>query len=314
MGEVYRARHATLDRLVAIKVLPPALADDPDARARFEREAKAVAALSHPNILAIHDFAVDGTTAYVVMELLEGDTLRERLAGGPLPLKKAAQIAHDIALGLAAAHDAGLVHRDIKPRNIFITAAGHVKILDFGLARPIRTTSAVDPNASTVLRETNPGTVLGTVGYMSPEQVKGQPADHRSDIFSLGCVLFEMITGRRAFERATAAGRDATELVAARPAHRVLGFARPHWPAGHLDRRRQWIRFCPRPGGSHQRYGRRLEPSVVAGGRVPVLLQPTRWHDESLARPDRRGHGPPARTAGTRDDAVGMERILLVLP
>jgi serine/threonine protein kinase len=205
MGEVYRARHTALDRLVAIKVLPAPLAVDPDARARFEREAKAVAALSHPNILAIHDFAVDGTTAYVVMELLEGGTLRERLVDGGLPLKKAAQIARDVALGLAAAHDAGLVHRDIKPENIFITTSGHVKILDFGLARPICVTAADDSSSPTVIRKTDAGIVMGTIGYMSPEQVKALPADHRSDIFSLGCVLFEMISGRGAFERETAA-------------------------------------------------------------------------------------------------------------
>src|SRR5262249_55940449 len=205
MGEVYRARHAALDRLVAIKVLPATLAADLAARARFEREAKAIAALSHPNILAVHDFAVDGDIAYVVMELLEGSTLRDRLSDGPLAIKKAAQIAHDVALGLAAAHDAGLVHRDIKPENIFVTSTGQVKILDFGLARPLLMTGAEDPNSPTILRKTDPGTVLGTVGYMSPEQVKGQQADHRSDIFSLGCVLFEMIGGRKPFERPTTA-------------------------------------------------------------------------------------------------------------
>src|SRR5215510_628523 len=146
MGEIYRARHATLDRLVAIKVLPTALANDADARARFEREAKVIAALSHPNILAIHDFAVDAGVAYVVIELLDGSTLRQRLADGPLPIKKAAHIARDVALGLAAAHDAGVVHRDIKPENIFITTAGHVKILDFGLARPMHVTAIEDPD------------------------------------------------------------------------------------------------------------------------------------------------------------------------
>jgi len=205
MGEVYRARHAALDRLVAIKVLPDALATDADARARFEREARAIAALSHPNILAVYDFAVDAGVAYVVLELLEGSTLRERLSDGPLPLKKAAQIAREIALGLAAAHDAGFVHRDIKPENVFVTTTGLVKILDFGLARPMRVTAADDPNSPTFIRKTDAGTVMGTVGYMSPEQVKGQLADHRSDIFSLGCVLFEMVGGRRPFERPTRA-------------------------------------------------------------------------------------------------------------
>ena len=205
MGEVYRARHVVLDRLVAIKVLPIALATDADARARFEREAKAIAALSHPNILAVHDFASDAGVAYVVSELLDGSTLRERLADGPLPIKKAAQIARDVALGLAAAHDAGFVHRDIKPENIFITNAGHVKILDFGLARPTHLTAVEDPNSPTIIHKTDTGIVMGTVGYMSPEQVKGLPADHRSDIFSLGCTLFEMAGGGKPFDRPTAA-------------------------------------------------------------------------------------------------------------
>jgi len=206
MGEVYRARDSKLDRDVAVKVLPQHLASDADALARFEREAKAVAALSHPNILAIHDFGrVPGSgVSYAVMELLEGATLRERLASGPLPPKKVVQIGVDIAQGLAAAHARGLVHRDLKPENVFVTTDGRVKILDFGLARPIAV-AGVETNSPTALRQTDPGTVLGTVGYMSPEQVKGQPADHRSDVFSLGCVLYELATGRRAFQRDTAA-------------------------------------------------------------------------------------------------------------
>ncbi|MGH9408313.1 MAG: protein kinase domain-containing protein [Vicinamibacterales bacterium] len=205
MGEVYRAKDARLNRFVAIKVLPPALAADPEARERFEREAKAVAALSDPNILAIHDFGSDGPTAYAVMELLEGETLRERLRQGPLPVRKAAEIARHVAHGLAAAHDAGLVHRDVKPENIFLTTAGHVKILDFGLARQVQVAAADGPNSPTIIKKTDPGTVMGTMGYMSPEQVAGRPVDARSDIFSLGCVLFEMVTGRRAFDRPTAA-------------------------------------------------------------------------------------------------------------
>ena len=221
MGEVYKARDHRLERTVAIKVLPQLLAADAQARARFEREAKAVAALSHPNILAIHDVGVDGSSAYAVTELLEGQTLRDRLSHGALPVKKAAEIARDIAQGLAAAHDKGLVHRDIKPENIFLTTTGAVKILDFGLARQVET-SAADANSPTIIANTDPGIVMGTVGYMSPEQVRGEPTDHRSDIFSLGCVLFEMVSGRRAFERATAVEtmtavlrNDAPELVRA---------------------------------------------------------------------------------------------------
>jgi Tol biopolymer transport system component len=206
MGEVYRARDTKLDRDVAIKVLPTHLASDPEALARFEREAKAVAALSHPNILSIHDFGRDEASgvSYAAMELLEGGTLRERLASGSLPAKKVVQIGVDLAQGLAAAHARGIVHRDVKPENVFVTADGRVKILDFGLARPTAPSDNLT-NSPTALQQTNPGTVLGTVGYMSPEQVKGHPADHRSDIFSLGCVLYELATGRRAFQRDTAA-------------------------------------------------------------------------------------------------------------
>jgi Tol biopolymer transport system component len=205
MGEVYRAHDTRLNRAVAIKVLPASLAADPDAQARFEQEAHAIAALSHPNILAIHDVGNEGSTAYAVMELLDGETLRDRLRTGPLPPRKAAEIARAVALGLAAAHDRGIVHRDIKPENIFLTASGHVKILDFGLARQVQIAPADDPNSPTFVRKTDPGTVMGTLGYMSPEQVAGRAADFRSDIFSLGCVLYEMVTGTRAFERPTGA-------------------------------------------------------------------------------------------------------------
>ena len=214
MGEVYRARDTKLDRLVAMKVLPAHLISDADARARFEREAKAIAALSHPNILAIHDFGTEGHTTYVVTELLEGETLRARLDSvvqshgehrtAGLPLRKGVEIGVQIAQGLAAAHDRGIVHRDLKPENIFIGSDGHVKILDFGLARSV-SVATVSAASSPTAMSTDPGTIMGTVGYMAPEQVKGLPADQRADIFSFGCVLYEMITGRRAFERATAA-------------------------------------------------------------------------------------------------------------
>ena len=214
MGEVYRARDTKLDRDVAIKVLPPDLAESPAALARFEREAKAVAALSHPNILAIFDFgAVDPSTgsgqavvAYAVMELLEGATLREKLAA-PIPVRKAIDYAIQIARGLAAAHDKGIVHRDLKPENVFVTADGRVKILDFGLARHATAAPAGHGDATispTIESATLPGIVMGTVGYMSPEQARGEPGDHRSDLFAFGAVLYEMVSGRRAFQRETA--------------------------------------------------------------------------------------------------------------
>jgi tRNA A-37 threonylcarbamoyl transferase component Bud32 len=195
MGEVYRARDAKLNRDVAIKVLPERLAEDPAALARFEREAQAVAALSHPNILAIHDFGTAAGVTYAVTELLEGDTLRARMADGALPTRKAVDYGVHIVLGIAAAHSRGIVHRDLKPENIFITRDGVVKILDFGLAKA----DGDGKDDRTKIADTTPGTVMGTVGYMSPEQVRAQPIDHRTDIFSFGAIFYEMLTGRRAF-------------------------------------------------------------------------------------------------------------------
>jgi eukaryotic-like serine/threonine-protein kinase len=205
MGEVYRAHDAKLDRDVAIKILPPALAADPSALARFEREAKAVAALSHPHILAIHDFGRDSATVYAVMELLEGQTLREHLADGALPVRKAIDIALQIAQGLAAAHEKGIIHRDLKPDNVFVTTTGRVKILDFGLAKAIDANPNAGETVAVTTESSTPGMVVGTVGYMSPEQVTGGAVDHRTDIFAFGAVVYEMLTGRRAFGRASSA-------------------------------------------------------------------------------------------------------------
>ncbi|HZI63602.1 MAG TPA: serine/threonine-protein kinase, partial [Thermoanaerobaculia bacterium] len=205
MGEVFRARDTRLGRMVAIKVLPPRLAQDAQALDRFEREGRAVAALSHPNILALHDVGrVDGVS-YAVAELLEGVTLRERLAQGALPPRKAAEIAAQIARGLGAAHQQGVIHRDLKPENVFLTRDGRVKILDFGLAKvtPEAATGSRVGEATTLADATEPGTVLGTVGYMAPEQVRGLPADRRSDLFALGAILYELVTGECAFRRDT---------------------------------------------------------------------------------------------------------------
>jgi TolB-like protein len=200
MGEVYRARDARLGREVAVKVLPALSAGSPEALLRFEREAQAVAALSHPNILALHDFGKEGGVMYAVMELLEGETLRERLESAAIPPRKAVEYAQQIARGLAAAHDRGIVHRDLKPDNIFLTRDGLVKILDFGLARPAGETAAADSASGASL--TQSGTVVGTPGYMSPEQIRGKAVDQRSDLFALGAILYEMLTGQRAFSRA----------------------------------------------------------------------------------------------------------------
>ena len=201
MGEVWRARDSKLGRDVAIKVLPAALSQDRDRLARFEQEAQAAGALNHPNILSIYHIGMHDGAPYIVSELLEGETLRERMAGGALPQRKAIDYALQTAKGLAAAHEKGIVHRDIKPDNVFITGDGRVKILDFGIAK---LTGSVDRNHSqtevpTRKVNTDPGTVMGTMGYMSPEQLKGQSVDHRSDIFSLGAILYEMLSGKRAF-------------------------------------------------------------------------------------------------------------------
>jgi serine/threonine protein kinase/tetratricopeptide (TPR) repeat protein len=206
MGEVYRAIDTRLNREVAIKVLPSHLTQDAVALARFEREAQAVAALSHPNILAIHDFGAEQDIHYAVTELLDGETLRSRLALGALPWRAAIVIGVAVADGLAAAHAKGIIHRDLKPENIFLTSDGRVKILDFGLARRKLATTLLNANSTpTVSYVTEPGLVMGTVGYMSPEQVRGEEVDEQSDIFSFGCVLYEMVAGERAFARQSAA-------------------------------------------------------------------------------------------------------------
>jgi len=211
MGEVYRALDTRLDREVAVKVLPERLAEDPTALSRFEREAKALAALSHPNVLTILDIGREGSVAYTVTELLEGESLRMRLLRARMSWREATELGSEIADGLAAAHSRGIVHRDLKPENVFLTSSGRPKILDFGLARREGLADPVEHRAErTQTQETEPGALMGTVGYMAPEQVSGLSADARSDIFSLGCMLYEMVTGSRPFS-----GRTGAETLAA---------------------------------------------------------------------------------------------------
>src|ERR1700694_4169941 len=206
MGEVYRAKDPRLGRDVAIKVLPASFSQDADRLKRFEQEARAAGVLNHPGITAVHDIGMAEGAPYIVTELLEGETLRNRLLSGPLPVRKAIDYAVQIAKGLAAAHEKGIVHRDLKPENLFLTKDGRVKILDFGLAKlKPETGEAGQTDMRTVSGGTEPGVVLGTMGYMSPEQVRGKAADKRSDLFAFGTILYEILSGQRAFRGDTAA-------------------------------------------------------------------------------------------------------------
>ena len=201
MGEVYRARDTRLGREVALKVLPPLMALDPARRARFEQEARAAAALSHPNIVGLHDVGESGEIFYIVSELVPGETLGAIVERGPVPVKKLLDIAVQIADGMAAAHAARITHRDLKPANIMVTPDGRAKILDFGLAKQAAMAAATPDETMTVMQQTEPGMIMGTVAYMSPEQARGRPADHRSDQFSFGLILYEMAAGRKAFDK-----------------------------------------------------------------------------------------------------------------
>ncbi len=219
MGEVYRARDARLGRDVAVKVLPRSLAQDPDRLRRFEREARSAAQISHPNVLALHDVGAEDGVPYIVCELLEGGDLRAFLSRGSIAPRRALQFGIQLARGLAAAHAKGIAHRDLKPENVMIVADEHVKILDFGLAKAIQRESPVEDQTGPVFTElTVAGTILGTVSYMSPEQIREHPADHRTDIFALGAILYEMATGARAFDGASHADRMAAILGQPAPA------------------------------------------------------------------------------------------------
>src|SRR5512139_2472107 len=213
MGEVYSAEDLNLNRKVALKFLPDAFAGDPERMARFEREAKLLASLNHPNIAAIYGLEQSEGKRFLVLELVEGETLAQRLSKGPLPVEEALGVCRQIAEGLEAAHEKGVIHRDLKPANVMITEGDKVKILDFGLAKALADeTQAVDSSQSPTLTEamTGPGVILGTAAYMSPEQAKGKAVDRRADIWAFGCILYECLTGRKAFE-----GETVTETLAA---------------------------------------------------------------------------------------------------
>lgn len=225
MGEVYRARDTRLGRSVAIKVLPESLARDPDRFHRLQQEARAAAALNHPNIVAVHDVGEQDGSPYIVEELIEGPTLREALKSGALTTRRAIDYAIQIASGLGAAHRGGLIHRDLKPDNIIVGADNRIRLLDFGLAKPTRATAA-DGSVPSAQQVTQPGVVFGTAGYMAPEQVRGEAIDHRADIFAFGAILYEMLTGRRAFDRPTAA-ETMTAVLKEDPTETTVGDMAP---------------------------------------------------------------------------------------
>src|SRR5271154_3705600 len=197
MGEVYRARDTRLGRVVAIKILAEELSNDPDRRARFEREARSPSLLNHPNIAMLYDIGSEGSVDYLVSEFIDGESLRSLINRGPVPAQQLIDIAMQAAGGLGAAHAAGIVHRDLKPENLMLTGEGRLKILDFGIAK--RVSQQMDPNQTTNVHATVAGVVLGTIGYMSPEQLSGKPVDARSDIFCFGVVLYEMAAGKPPF-------------------------------------------------------------------------------------------------------------------
>jgi len=290
MGEVWRAHDARLKRDVAIKVLPAALAHDPDRIARFEREARAASALNHPNIVAVHDIGCDNGIYWIASELVRGDTLRRAIEAGPLPAPKAIQIATQVAAGLAAAHAAGLVHRDLKPDNIMVTRDGHVKILDFGLAKQRRTS----PD-STATGLTDEGMVLGTAGYMSPEQVRGQAADPRSDLFSFGVVLYEMVCGKRAF-----AGASSVEVMNA-----ILKDDPADLPASVPTALNRIVRRC-----LEKEPARRFQSAAD----LAFALQPSSPSSPRVTAPQRRTKQKWAALAGASVVALGSAWFWLSRP
>jgi serine/threonine protein kinase len=317
MGEVYRALDPRLGREVAVKVLPEEVGRDPERLARFEREARAVAALNHPSILTVHDVGTHEGTPYVVMELLEGETLRELLTRRAPTQRQALSLAVQVARGLEAAHAKGIVHRDLKPENLFLTTDGRLKILDFGLAKLVAGETAGSQEA-TASSPSRPGQMLGTVGYMSPEQVRGRGLDGRSDLFSLGVVLYELLGGKHPFRRETAVATltailedQPPSLSAVAPAvsaalGRIVGRCLEKAPEAApeaLPQRRRRVqaereadRLQPRRPMARHLLGRREAPALA-----PVRRRPTR------------AEGAGASRVGT-DDSVVADRVRSARP
>ncbi|HEY3123968.1 MAG TPA: protein kinase [Thermoanaerobaculia bacterium] len=287
MGEVYRARDARLGREVAIKVLPEEYSADPTRLQRFEQEARSASALNHPNIITVHDVGQVGSTPYIAMELVEGNAVRELVASGPIPLRRLLAIAAQTAEGLAKAHAAGIVHRDLKPENLMVSADGFVKILDFGLAKLVAESADAASLAPTMARpETHPGTVIGTVGYMSPEQAAGQPLDFRSDQFSFGSILYEMATGKRAFQRAT--GVDTLSAIIhdePEPIGRVNPAAPPplRWIAERCLAKDPRERYASTIDLARDLASVREHVSELSGGETPLPSATRRRRHERLA-------------------------------
>ncbi|MGH9366922.1 MAG: serine/threonine protein kinase, partial [Thermoanaerobaculia bacterium] len=282
MGEVYRARDTRLGREVAVKVLPASFSQDADRLRRFGQEARAASALNHPNILTIHDVGQQDGAPYVVTELLQGDTLRGHMAAGALAPRRALEHALQIAHGLAAAHERGIVHRDLKPENIFVTRNGRVKILDFGLAKLTEAPgSTSQTNLPTAGPATDPGVILGTLGYMSPEQVRGKASDARSDIFAFGAILYEMLSGRRAFQGDTAA--DAMSAILTKDPPELSATNRNISPG--LDRA---VRHCLEKDPERRFHSAHdlafdLDALSDASGAAPQALRPARsWKRMAL--------------------------------
>ncbi len=298
MGEVYRARDTRLDRTVAIKILPSHLSSNSEAKQRFDREARAISALSHPNICDLYDVGQHDGISYLVMEYLEGETLGERLRKGKLPLEQVFRVGGEICQGLEQAHRSGVVHRDLKPGNIMLTKSG-AKLMDFGLAKataaPLGNLSGSNSLATMSQPLTTEGTIVGTIQYMAPEQLEGKEADKRSDIFALGSVLYEMITGKRAFEGKTMASTIAS-ILAAEP--KPLSAMQPLSPPGlehviatciakdpeqrwqscaDVSRQLEWVAKAPTPAAVSPRGGKPFWALLAVGMIAAAFVLGTRW-------------------------------------